>query len=134
LSLALNPKDRFLTIFIKSSAKPISPCPRVTINRVIISAFAGTKIKRDITMPKRNIAPPIVGVPALLKCALGPSERMVWPNFSFLKTGINNGPDNKVMNNEVTKTNHKSLVLIMFLRLYKFFGYYLHLHSSGPFN
>ena len=36
--------------------------------------------------------PPIVGVPALLRCAAGPSERMGWPALSAVRRAISHGP------------------------------------------
>lgn len=53
-------------------------------------------LRHTARVPKRIAAsmmmPPMVGVPALGRWDLGPSSRSVWPNLSFLSSGITNGP------------------------------------------
>jgi hypothetical protein len=44
-------------------------------------------ISAKITPPMMAI-PPIVGVPSLLECHLGPISKILCPNFIFLKKGI----------------------------------------------
>src|SRR3954451_9801192 len=38
------------------------------------------------------ISPPIVGVPALVRCSCGPSSRMCWPNSLTRRYSMNLGP------------------------------------------
>ena len=40
------------------------------------------------TTPVMIMIPPIVGVPSLFLCQVGPISLIVWPNFSFLSQGI----------------------------------------------
>ncbi len=44
-----------------------------------------------------NITPPIVGVPCLFLCHLGPTSLIVWPNFSLCKSGISQKPSAAVI-------------------------------------
>ena len=59
-----------------------------------------------------NISPPMVGVPCLFLCQLGPTSRMVWPNFSLCRKGIIHFPKAAVMAKAITETNKYSMVLI----------------------
>ena len=38
-------------------------------------------------MPMMNMRPPMVGVPALVACHLGPTSRISWPAFSRRRAG-----------------------------------------------
>ena len=59
-------------------------------------------------MPKMNISPPMVGVPCLFLCQLGPTSRMVWPNFSLCRKGIIHFPRAAVMAKAITATSKYS--------------------------
>jgi hypothetical protein len=43
-------------------------------------------------MAMRISAPPMVGVPALVRCDLGPSSRTAWPIFLAASQRITGGP------------------------------------------
>ena len=43
-------------------------------------------------MPIRISAPPIVGVPDLVRCVCGPSVRTAWPILSCASLRISHGP------------------------------------------
>ena len=47
---------------------------------------------RQRIVPKMNISPPIMGVPALLLCQVGPISRMDCPAFSARSTGSSRYP------------------------------------------
>jgi len=38
-------------------------------------------------LPMMNMRPPMVGVPCLFLCQLGPTSRMVWPNLILCRNG-----------------------------------------------
>ena len=78
------PRLRCLEIFMKSSRNPMIPSP-VMRNRTSRALIVGScRVARwaaryaTSTAP-RMIAPPIVGVPRLVWCDVGPSSRMNWP-------------------------------------------------------
>ena len=43
-------------------------------------------------MAMMNMMPPMVGVPCLDMCQVGPSVRMAWPAFSRCSSGISSWP------------------------------------------
>ena len=49
--------------------------------------MAGKLPTRQRIVPKINISPPIMGVPALVLCQVGPISRMDCPAFSARSTG-----------------------------------------------
>jgi hypothetical protein len=53
-------------------------------------------------MPTRISTPPIVGVPALLLCACGPSSRMYWPIESRRSRSITQGPSTSTRKSAVS--------------------------------
>ena len=38
-------------------------------------------------LPMMNMMPPMVGVPCLFLCQLGPTSRIVWPNLILCRNG-----------------------------------------------
>ncbi len=53
-------------------------------------------------MPDRIISPPMVGVPAFLKCVCGPSARIGWPlPCRSLSAAMMRGPNRNTMKAEV---------------------------------
>ena len=57
-------------------------------------------------LPKMNSSPPIVGVPCLLACQLGPkSTLMGCPNFSLCSHGNNAFPPRAATTNASSPTN-----------------------------
>ena len=45
--------------------------------------------------------PPIVGVPAFVRCVAGPSCRMTWPTWKSRNLRISQGPSSRLMANAV---------------------------------
>jgi hypothetical protein len=56
----------------------------------------------ETTSAKRMSRPPIVGVPALMKCACGPTSRMFWPTDRRRSVRMNHGPRRNEMASAVT--------------------------------
>ncbi len=54
----------------------------------------------------------MVGVPCLLLCQLGPTSRMVWPNFSLWRKGIIHFPSAAVTAKAITETSKNNVPLI----------------------
>ena len=48
-------------------------------------------------MPMMNISPPMVGVPCLVMCQVGPTSLMLWPALSLISSGISSLPATAVM-------------------------------------
>ena len=63
----------------------------------IYRLFKSAHNKVLIAIATRIKAPPIVGVPDLLKCDCGPSSRITWPICLKLKRRIIVGPTIKAM-------------------------------------
>ena len=66
-----------------------------------------------MAMPKMNMSPPMVGVPCLFLCQLGPTSRMVWPNFSLCRKGMIHFPSSAVTAKAMTETSKYSMVSIV---------------------
>ena len=90
------------TIFTQSSYQPIAPKPIITASTTHTyllrrSAHSST----DASTVSRISAPPMVGVPALVKCVCGPSVRIGWPlNSASLR--IIAGPHHSDSDNAVS--------------------------------
>ena len=63
-------------------------------------------------MPRMNMMPPMVGVPCLFLCHLGPTSRMVWPNFSLCSSGMSHRPSRAVTAKDSTATERYNTVCI----------------------
>ena len=50
-----------------------------------------------------NISPPIVGVPCLVMCQVGPISLMLCPALSFTSSGIKSFPATAVMAKQITQ-------------------------------
>ena len=78
------PRLRCLRILMKSSRKPTRPSPvmrKSTSRPLTVGALAGDEVRDDVGRDElaTMTAPPIVGVPRLVWCEVGPSSRMNWP-------------------------------------------------------
>jgi hypothetical protein len=83
------------TTLRQSSTQPTAPKPRVTkstTHTYLLLRSAHSSVVT--TMEIRISAPPIVGVPALVRCDLGPSSRTAWPIFLAASQRITGGPNN----------------------------------------
>jgi hypothetical protein len=94
--LEVNPKFRFKTTLIKSSKNPKRPNPNVTNKSKkaftgVWSAYFPIMTKVVIMIENKIITPPIVGVPDFFWWDLGPSSRILCPNFNLRKKGIKMG-------------------------------------------
>ena len=49
-------------------------------------------VRQTIVVARMNINPPIVGVPALRWCQVGPSSRMLCPALIFRRNGTSHAP------------------------------------------
>jgi hypothetical protein len=56
-------------------------------------------------MASRISAPPMVGVPDLIKCVCGPSVRTAWPTFNLVSIRIIAGPAIRPIASEVKVAN-----------------------------
>src|SRR5699024_10438045 len=65
------------------------------------------------------MTPPIVGVPVFCIWDLGPSVRILWPNFNRLKNGIKIG---------LKRTVIKKLIAIVIMTTYRFIDFFLISH------
>ena len=63
-------------------------------------------------MPIINMIPPIVGVPCLFLCQVGPTSLIVWPNFSLCRNGIAHFPISAVTPNAIAAASaaHNPLI------------------------
>ncbi len=89
----VRPRLRRRVTFTKSSANPTAPTP-ASVPRAIHTNRLGTSIQSKVARitEKRMSRPPIVGVPALARCVLGPSARIDWATWNFLSIRIVAGP------------------------------------------
>lgn len=71
------------------------------------------QIRIETKMPRMNIKPPIVGVPAFPACQVGPSSRMLCPALSFLSSGTRNFP----VIAETAKLSMQAMMIFMFVFL-----------------
>ena len=83
--LLRRPRLRCLEILMKSSRKPTRPSPAMrnsTSTPLTVGGVQGEQVRRRRT-PRASApmmtAPPMVGVPRLVWCEVGPSSRMNWP-------------------------------------------------------
>ena len=71
----------------------MAPKARVEKIRIQVLRFLRSAHSSVGTMiPVRTSRPPMVGVPALVWCACGPSSRMYWPTCSRRSRSIIHGP------------------------------------------
>ena len=105
---AVSPSLAWWRSFCRSSTKPMAPNTRANRNttRWLCSPFCRSShpaVSTAIPMPRMNISPPMVGVPCLERCQVGPSSRMDWPAFSRRSTGIRICPAMAVTPNATIK-------------------------------
>jgi hypothetical protein len=88
---------------IKSSISPIRPKPIVTPSASQIN-WKSPREKQSVAAmrPSHMMRPPIVGVPALERCVLGPSSRTCWPNLRRFNKGIPTYPAASATQNETS--------------------------------
>ena len=63
--------------------------------------------------PMMNIRPPIVGVPCLFLCQLGPTSRIVWPNLILCRNGTMNLPSRPVISAAATTARQYKVISMM---------------------
>jgi hypothetical protein len=72
--------------------KPITPQPAVTaVARSTKPLLMSDHSTVGMISVKRIRLPPMVGVPRLEKCDLGPSSRTTWPSWIFCRVRMNQG-------------------------------------------
>ena len=97
------PSGSFFTTLRQSSTQPMAPKPKVTSITTHTKRFAQSNhssVARPT--PIRISTPPIVGVPALARCAFTPYSRIGWPNFRSVSRLITHGPNASPMSSAVT--------------------------------
>src|SRR5918997_5804022 len=78
------------------------PATTVTSSSVAnVAAFGLATTSSAATSPISITTPPIVGVPALIRCVCGPSSRTNCPNFRVCKNSINLDPSVTVTRNAI---------------------------------
>src|SRR5699024_5480902 len=86
------------------------------ISYVIVPSLILVAIINDVIITlKTIITPPIVGVPDFFKCDLGPSSRILCPNFSRRKNGMNKGDNRTVIKNAMANV---MTIIIIFISIY----------------
>ena len=90
------PRERFLTIFMKSSTKPIAPHARVANSTSIASVERLDRMMNGRAVATMIRRPPIVGVPCFSACPSGmsPGGRTNWPTSFVRSHAMNLGPRN----------------------------------------
>jgi hypothetical protein len=84
LALLRSPSDRCFLILMKSSRKPTTPSPVKRKSTSSPEADGSVQVIRWLMMYASRTeamitSPPMVGVPRLTWCDVGPSSRMSWP-------------------------------------------------------
>ena len=87
LYAGLSPFVSLKTNFLKSSKKPTNPNPIIIIVSGSIALFELYNIAVSINNVITIIIPPIVGVPCLIKCDLGPYSLSICPTLNFFNIG-----------------------------------------------
>ena len=90
------PSDRFFTIFMKSSTKPIAPHASVVNSTSIASVERLDRMMNGSAVATMISRPPIVGVPCFSACPSGmsPGGRTNWPTSFARSQAMNLGPRN----------------------------------------
>ncbi len=90
------PSERFLTIFMKSSRKPIAPQASVVKSTSIASVLRLDRITNGSVVATRIRRPPMVGVPCFSAWPSGisPGGRTNWPTSLARSQAMNFGPRN----------------------------------------
>jgi len=98
LVLADSPSGLRYTTLRQSSIQPTVPKPKVTMSTIQMKRLERSAHNRVETPSEIRIsAPPMVGVPDLIKCVCGPSLRTDWPIFLAASQRITAGPKTKEM-------------------------------------
>ena len=90
--MAVRPRFRWYFTLKKSSRKPTEPKHRASTSTIREEKSPFTMYRmpntRHIRLAPMNTRPPMVGVPALVACQLGPTSRISCPAFSRRRAGI----------------------------------------------
>ena len=93
-----SPSDRFFTIFIQSSTKPMAPHASVVKSTIMAAVLRDERMRNGMAIASRMSRPPIVGVPCFSACPSGisPCGRMNCPTSWSRNQRINLGPRNSM--------------------------------------
>ena len=92
------PREFFSTTLRQSSTQPMTPKPTRVSSATQTYSFDRSPHSSVVTVTDTRIsAPPMVGVPALIRWVCGPSSRTDWPIFSAVSLRITAGPTMKEM-------------------------------------
>src|SRR4028118_1154427 len=106
------------------------PATTVTSKSVANVAALGRATTRSAARRPISITtPPIVGVPALIRCVSGPSSRTNCPNLRVCKNSMNVDPSATVTRNAIAAA---STTLNKGQTLLQLAGQDIELHASGP--
>ncbi len=100
-----SPRLRCREILMKSSRNPTSPSPVMRYSTspadtVGFSPVMSRPPAQPSTVAVMMTRPPIVGVPRLVKCAVGPSCRMNWPYCRLTRNRTNSGVPSREMSSD----------------------------------
>lgn len=99
----------------------MSPKPTKTSNSTIVcvvnTSYMYERLSVDRMIEPMKISPPIVGVPAFFRWLLGPSSRMLCPNFNLLRAGTIKYPNSAEIMNATAMAINIVVSVMLFLLL-----------------
>src|SRR5574344_2054621 len=90
------------------------------------------RITTVMPMPMMNMSPPMVGVPCLVMCQVGPISLMLCPALSLISSGISSLPATAVMTKQITQDKMTGRIILFFPLSAPSGAFFVVLSQEGP--